>query len=65
MSKRLVVEPSGILLGDRIVNFRPYSDNAPTHRPVKVEEVERRRGCHGTHVNGSACVTVAVEVERS
>ena len=65
MSKRLLVEPAGILPGDRITNFRPYNESEPTHKPVKVEDIERRRGCSGTHINRAYCVTVAVEVERS
>lgn len=64
MSKRILVEPTGIMVGDVVTNFRPYD---PAARPskVKVEKVELPRGCNGIHINNSACVTAQVEVERS
>lgn len=64
MAIRMIVEPNGILKGDTITNFRPYD---PDSRPskIQVKQVERPRGCRGTHINGNACVTVAVEVERN
>lgn len=65
MSKhKALVQPDGILLNDVILSFKPWDKDARFSR-VKVEEIERRRGCSGAHINGNLCVTGEVLVERN
>lgn len=63
---RMLVSPTGIRKGDLITNFKPYAEGRSA-KGTKVEEIDfdPRWSCHGVHVNGNACVTANVEVERN